>query len=73
MYLGGMIRVVGINAMGLDFTLTNILLLIASLCWMAVNHYLILREEQFLLPTLGESYRNYMKKVPRYISDSQAG
>lgn len=41
-----------------------LLLVLVPYCW--AMHGTILGEEQYCLRTYGESYREYLKKVPRY-------
>lgn len=42
-----------------------LLLVRVPYCW--AMHGTILGEEQYCLRTYGESYREYLKKVPRYL------
>lgn len=47
--------------------LQSIILLVLSLIGFFFIHIMILKEEEYLLETHGEKYKEYMKKVPRYV------
>lgn len=47
--------------------LPSILLLFIMIYGMIVHHFIILGEEKYLEKEFGEEYRNYKKRVPRYL------
>jgi len=47
--------------------LQNIILLILSVVGFAMVHLMVLKEEKYLTALHGEKYRQYQKRVPRYI------
>ena len=47
--------------------LRNIILLVLSFVGFALIHAMVLKEEKYLAALHGEKYRQYQKKVPRYI------
>jgi len=67
MYVGGIVLIIGLNVMGWSTSLMNILLLATSFFMVAMFHYTILKEEQFLVKKYGKSYQQYLNNIPRYI------
>ena len=51
---------------GAGIALASGIILTANIIMMLLMHVTTLTEERFCLEKYGESYRNYMKKVPRY-------
>ena len=47
--------------------LPSILLLVVMIYGMVVHHFIILGEEKFLEGEFGDQYRNYKKRIPRYL------
>ena len=60
--LGGYLLVIGVTVQWFSWY---------SVAWIAmyglIGHWMILTEEEHLQRTLGESYKNYCKRVPRYL------
>lgn len=67
MYVGGFLFVLGLNLMGWSISLANAIFWILSILWVAATHWGVLQEEAFLESKYGNSFREYMKKVPRYV------
>jgi protein-S-isoprenylcysteine O-methyltransferase Ste14 len=60
---------VGLDIMfiGLFFTYTNVLTLVVAVVNLIAFHLLILQEEKHLTKMFGSTYKDYMKKTPRYL------
>lgn len=67
MYVGGIVLIIGLNVMGWSASLMNILLLVTSFFMVAMFHYTILKEEQFLINKYEKSYQQYLNNIPRYM------
>lgn len=67
MYVGGIILIIGLNIMGWSASLINVLFIASSLFMIAMFHYTILKEEQFLINKYGQSYQQYLNNIPRYV------
>jgi len=54
--------------LGLSFAICNLWLILGySFVFILMHHLIILREEKYLKNTYGQSYIDYMEKVPRWI------
>ena len=67
MYVGGILFLLGLNLMGYSISLINIMFMVLSILWIGCTYWNVLQEESFLLKKYGNVYREYMKRVPRYI------
>ena len=67
MCVGEFLFILGLNLMGWSISLANIIFVILSILWVATTHWWILQEEAFLQSKYGNSFREYMNRVPRYI------
>ena len=67
MYVGGFLFVLGLNLIGWSMSLMTIIFVILSVLWISATYWGVLQEESFLENKYGNSFREYMKKVPRYI------
>ena len=55
-----------ITFIGISIASASWILLLILILYLYIVHKVILAEEQYLLKTYGESYREYKEKVPRY-------
>lgn len=67
MYVGWFLFVLGLNLMGWSISLINTIFMVLSILWIVATHWSVLHEESFLENGYGNSFREYMKKVPRYV------
>jgi len=67
MSAGIFLFVLGLNLMGWSISLMNIIFVILSVLWIGATHLAVLQEESFLENKYGNSFREYMKKIPRYV------
>lgn len=67
MYVGGFLFVLGLNLIGWFISLINTIFMVLSILWIVATHWGVLEEESFLENKYGNSFREYMKKVPRYV------
>jgi protein-S-isoprenylcysteine O-methyltransferase Ste14 len=57
--------------LGMSIACLSIPLLILSILYSIPTHFLILGEERYCLETYGESYKQYMSRVPRYLGRTE--
>ena len=67
MYVGGILFVLSLNLMGWSISLANIIFMVLSILWIGSIHWGVLQEESFLLKKYGNSFEEYMNRVPRYV------
>ena len=59
-----------IGTMGVSFLSMRLgIIIIAPIATAVIYHYLVKREEAFLLETFGQEYQDYLNQVPRFIPD----
>lgn len=52
---------------GASIASTSLILFVGTFIWMISQHFIIIAEEHFCLERYGDSYREYMSRIPRYI------
>ena len=67
MYLGAFFFFAGLNLIAWTSSFMSYLFLFFTLIWMAVTHWMVLREEQFLEHKYGSAFSDYKNGVHRYI------
>lgn len=67
MYVGGILFVFGLNVIGWSDIVMSLVFLFCSLLWVLSVHLNVLTEERFLSGKYGEEYKDFSKRVPRYI------
>lgn len=70
-YVGWTFVIFGLTLMGWSSSLWSTLFLIYFLLTIPYFHWTVLLEEAFLTNKYGESYREYLKRSPRYIGVSK--
>lgn len=67
MYVGAFFFFAGLNLIAWTSSLMSYLLLFFTMVWMAVTHWMVIREEQFLEHKYGSAFSDYKNEVHRYI------
>ena len=65
-YIGWTTYFLGLTVIGWSFSIWSILFLLYLIYTALYLHYNVLHEEVFLAGKYGDSYREYMKRTPRY-------
>ena len=58
---------------GIGLTTASWIIILCAISWFILFHIVIPSEEQFLLEQYGDSYRDYLKKTPRWIGFPDSG